>query len=177
MLESGWRGLKRGDITSALNNLAMCYKILAEEHGEDIKKCTKTLHEYGRVLLEWARIERDALAYAMGGFDQGGPEDPEVKIEDGISEALDKNYHALKDGEMDAITKAKEPDEFTKGKELDKFTKAEELDESTKAEELDKFTKGEELDEFILKATSATSSKKKDVTAIVRQGLNIVKAL
>ena len=78
MLESGWRGLKRGDITSALNHLAMCYEILAEEHGENIEKCTKTLHEYGRVLLEWARIERDALAYAMGGFDQGGPEDPEV---------------------------------------------------------------------------------------------------
>ena len=53
----------------------------------------------------------------MGGFNQGGPEDPEVKIEDEFTKAV----------EPDMFTKAKEQDEFTKGKELDKFTKAKEL--------------------------------------------------
>ena len=41
MLESGRRSLKQGDITGALNDLAECCEVLAEEHGEDSEKCAE----------------------------------------------------------------------------------------------------------------------------------------
>ena len=52
MLESGKRSLLLEAVTSALNYLAECYEILAKEHGEDSEKYAKTLHKYGKALLE-----------------------------------------------------------------------------------------------------------------------------
>ena len=70
MLESGKRSLLLEAVTSALHNLAECYEILAKEHGKDSEKYTETLHEYGKALLEWARIKRDDFEHAMGGFEE-----------------------------------------------------------------------------------------------------------
>ena len=96
------------DGSTAYTGLAMCFKLMVEEHGELSESHAKAYHQCGRALLAWSRMEGKAFKHAMSGFNLDEFEEPKVedtnnlahdkrlKIEDGISETLDKNYNTQK---------------------------------------------------------------------------------
>ncbi|XP_069126094.1 protein HGV2-like isoform X3 [Argopecten irradians] len=73
MIAQGKRNMVCGEIPTAVNQFQEACKVLSKSYGETAKECAEAYYQYGRALLDLARMETGVLGNAL----QGVPEDEE----------------------------------------------------------------------------------------------------
>ncbi|OWF53789.1 protein HGV2-like [Mizuhopecten yessoensis] len=71
MIAQGKRNMVCGEVPTAVNQFQEACKVLSKSYGETAKECADAYYQYGRALLDLARMETGVLGNAL----QGVPEE------------------------------------------------------------------------------------------------------
>ncbi|XP_060078152.1 protein HGV2-like isoform X2 [Ylistrum balloti] len=102
MIAQGKRNMVCGEIPTAVNQFQEACKVLSKSYGETAKECAEAYYQYGRALLDLARMETGVLGNAL----QGVPEE-----EDGEKSADEQFEKGDMEGESSSTKNSTEDEE------------------------------------------------------------------
>ncbi|XP_033736645.1 protein HGV2-like isoform X2 [Pecten maximus] len=104
MIAQGKRNMVCGEIPTAVNQFQEACKVLSKSYGETAKECAEAYYQYGRALLDLARMETGVLGNALQGVpeEEDGEKSADEQFEKGDMEVEDR--HRLRAEVVDAMS-------------------------------------------------------------------------
>ncbi|XP_060078151.1 protein HGV2-like isoform X1 [Ylistrum balloti] len=145
MIAQGKRNMVCGEIPTAVNQFQEACKVLSKSYGETAKECAEAYYQYGRALLDLARMETGVLGNALQGVpeEEDGEKSADEQFEKGDMEVEDR--YRLRAEVVDAMSEKELASAEKEKEQKDKEKDGEKKDESNVEKEVEKNKEKDEL--------------------------------